>query len=707
MTDRRSSTGKRSGISATVQVAVIMITVALISVFSVGIFNLVSARDVLQGVSEDQLSDVAAANFDSVVGRFDAMENLGVVLASDRGVVEALSDLDAAYMELPSTVDAEQDAELLAAYEDELLDAPAAENDPGPADLMPESAQARYLQYWYIAQNPNEDRSLLVMAEDGSTYSEVHAKYHPGLRSIAADSNLGDLILVNTEGTVVYSVDKNIDVGTNLLNGPYNDSVLARAAFDVGGNLGVGEAGTTDLDFYAPAMYAPTTFIVSPVPGGESIIGYALFEIRAETLTEMVTNDFNWVEAGLGETGEIYLVGDDLSLRSESRLWIEDAEVFLDETSTENGDAVAQDVATRRTSVLTQPVVTEAVEQALATGSFNGTATDYLGRETVTVATSIDVGTGQWVVVGAVTTEEAYGSLQSYVNLLIVMAVILIPVVAIVAVVVARRTLRPIEDLVMVADEVGSGRTDVSAPYFGHDEFDDVSERLNEVIEVMRVQDQELDIADAETTELLLASMPQDLAQQIIDGDTTMNQELRHATIVVVTVGDPSTIDPVGQDQLADRTVRIAGKLTEIAKESGVEVLHSSTAQYVFALGLDVEAPEANKGVAFASDVQSAFGELSDELGVAITSRVGLSAGQVVQGIVGSDRMAFTVWGVPLNDATDLSMASAPGEIVVDAAVAGRLDDEWSLEPMDELVDVSGGRLDGWRIVGRAQVKQS
>jgi hypothetical protein len=257
-----------------------------------------------------------------------------------------------------------------------------------------------------------------------------------------------------------------------------------------------------------------------------------------------------------------------------------------------------------------------------------------------------------------------------------------------------------------VADEVGGGRTDVSAPDFGHDEFDDVSRRLNEVIAVMRVQDQELDIADAETTELLLASMPQEIAQQIIDGDTTMNQELRHATIVVVTVGDPSTIDPVGQDQLADRTVRVAGKLTGIAKENGVEVLHSSTTQYVFALGLDVEAPEANKGVAFAANVQEAFGELSEELGVPITCRVGLSAGQVVQGIVGSDRMAFTVWGVPLNDATDLSMASAPGEIVVDAAVAGRLDDEWSLEPMDELVDVSGGRLDGWHVVGRATVSQ-
>jgi class 3 adenylate cyclase len=198
--------------------------------------------------------------------------------------------------------------------------------------------------------------------------------------------------------------------------------------------------------------------------------------------------------------------------------------------------------------------------------------------------------------------------------------------------------------------------------------------------------------------------MPEELAEQIMSGDTSMRQALRHATIVVVTVGDPSTIDPVGQDSLANRTVQIAGRLTGIAKEQGVEVLHSSTTQYVFALGLDVEAPEANKGVAFASDVQQCISELAEELGVPMTCRVGLSAGQVVEGIVGSDRMAFTVWGVPLNDATDLSMAASAGEIVVDAAVAGRLDHEWSLQPIDELVDLSGGQLDGWRVVGRAEV---
>lgn len=706
MTSTRSSTGAESGVGATAVVASFMIAVALVSVFAVGMYNLASVRDVLSGVSQDQLSDVAASNFQTVVGRLDAIENLAGVLASDRSIAGALGEFDVAYTDLPSTVTTEFDAELLAAYEEELADAPAADTDPLPADLVPASPQAEYLQYWYIAQNPNEDRAMLDRAADGSSYSDVHERQHPRLRSIVEGSDLGDLILVNLEGTVVYSVDKNIDVGTNLIEGPHNDTVLARAAMVVGPRTGAGQAGATDVEFYAPALYAPTVFIVSPVSNGESVIGYLLIEVPAAVLTDLVTNSSDWTEAGLGETGEVYLVGDDLTLRTDSRLWLEDPPTFLSETLNENGETVATDVQTRRTSILTQPVLTEAVETALATGAFNGTADDYLGRETITIAKSIDVGDGQWVVVGAVTTDEAYSGLQAYVFLLIVMALVLIPLVVLAAAIASRRMLRPVGDLVDVADEVGIGRTDVSAPSFGHDEFGDVAERLNDVVGVMRVQNLELEAADAETTEVLLASMPEALATQIMSGDTTMRQELQYATIVVVTVGDPSADDPVGQNSLADRAVQIAGRLTRIAKELGVELLHSSTTQYVFALGLDVERPEANKGVAFAFEARRAVEDLNDEIGVITTCRIGLSAGQVVQGIVGTERMAFTVWGVPLNDATDLSMASAAGEIIVDAAVAGRLDDEWSLRPMDDLVDLSEGRLDGWRVLGRTEVAQ-
>jgi class 3 adenylate cyclase len=347
------------------------------------------------------------------------------------------------------------------------------------------------------------------------------------------------------------------------------------------------------------------------------------------------------------------------------------------------------------------------VEEALATGSFSGATLNYLGIETLAVAESIDIAAGQWVLVGEVSSDEAYAELRSYVNLLIILIVTLVPLLAIVAVLLSRRMLRPIDDLVSVADDVGRGRTDIASPFFGNDEFDDVSRRLNGVIDAMRSQERELEAADAETTELLLAAMPARLAEQMMSGDFSLSQELHDATIVVATVGDTSVVDAVGQDSLADRTVQIAGQLAGVARDRGVEVLHSSTTQYVFALGLDVEAPEANKAVAFASDVQETIRRLADEFDADITCRVGLSAGQVIQGIVGSDRVAFTVWGVPLDYATDLSMASAPGEILVDATVAGRLDPEWSLEPVNELVDLSGGRLDGWRVLGHALASQN
>ncbi|MGI9585684.1 MAG: hypothetical protein ACR2N7_08855, partial [Acidimicrobiia bacterium] len=257
MTTTQQLKDAATGVGATVQVAGFMIAVALVSVFAVGIYNLVSARDVLQGVSQEQLSDVAASNFESVVLRLDAYGDLAAMLASDRGVVKALGEFDSAYDELPTTSTGEYDADLLAAYEAEFASAPVADDDPDPATLVPESAQAQYLQYWYIAQNPNEDRAMLDGASDGSSYSDVHASHHPAFRAVARGANLGDLVFVNLEGTVVYSVDKNIDVGTSLVGGPHSDSVLAHAAMEVGQDTGAGQSTSTDLEFYAPALYAP------------------------------------------------------------------------------------------------------------------------------------------------------------------------------------------------------------------------------------------------------------------------------------------------------------------------------------------------------------------------------------------------------------------------------------------------------------------
>lgn len=116
----------------------------------------------------------------------------------------------------------------------------AAHDDPLPAVLIPESAQTRYLQYLYVAEDKRSDRAMLDRAADVSSSSDVHEQYHPTPRSIVGGSSSGDLIFVNVEGTVVYSVEENIDVETRLVDGPHSDSVLTHAALEVGPRKGSG-----------------------------------------------------------------------------------------------------------------------------------------------------------------------------------------------------------------------------------------------------------------------------------------------------------------------------------------------------------------------------------------------------------------------------------------------------------------------------------
>jgi class 3 adenylate cyclase len=687
-------------------VAIVMVAAAIISIAAIGIFNLISARDALNGASERELSDIAASNVRALLDRAEATRRAAVVLANDPAVEFALDDMASAFRALPEATVAEQQAALEAAYGSELEGAPSSSEDPPPEALVPTSGRAQHLQYWYIAQNPNEERALLDKASDGSSYSDRHAVHHPMLRAMATAAGPGDLLLVDPDGIVVYSVDKNIEVGTDLISGPHQDGVLAEAILSARDDVGAGEAGGTDLRFYAPARYAPTSFIVSPVGGEAGLSGYVAVEFSGSDLTYFTTNGLDWKGAGLGDTGEIYLVGGDRTMRSDSRLWLEDPDEYLADAR-EQDPATADEIATRRTTMLTQPVDTEAVDEALVRGSFAGLSSDYLGRETYTVAESIPIQDTLWVIVSSVTTEEAYSSLRNYLWDLLILVLILIPIVVLGAWVTSRRILRPVDVLVSAAQEVGEGSADVVAPDFGKDEFGDVSVRLNDVIDAMQRQEEELHAADEQTTELLLASMPAPLADRMLKGDRSVEHEVRTATVMVGVIDDPQAVDPVEQDALAGRTVEVAAQFKALAERYGAEKLQSSSKEYVFAVGLASASAEANDAVAFALGARAVVADVAENSGVALTCRIGLAAGDVVEGLVGEQRISFTVWGAPVTLAGDLAGAALPGDVLVDATVAGRLEDRWSLESLDDVANAAGVRLDAWRVTNAIPVAQT
>ena len=121
-----------------------------------------------------------------------------------------------------------------------------------------------------------------------------------------------DLYLVEADsGTVLYSAAQEDDLGTDLANGPYRQSGLARLWQKV-----VASGATAFVDFspYAPMRNEPTAFIGSPLLDDDG----RTYAMVAMQLSIEEINDIMLARAGMGETGESYLVGPDYLMRSDS-----------------------------------------------------------------------------------------------------------------------------------------------------------------------------------------------------------------------------------------------------------------------------------------------------------------------------------------------------------------------------------------------------
>jgi methyl-accepting chemotaxis protein len=174
------------------------------------------------------------------------------------------------------------------------------------------------LQYNYIRANshPLGSKHLLDRADDTSRYSEWHAKIHPIIRKYLEKFGYYDIFLVDPDsGDIVYTVFKELDFSTSLIDGP-NARTNFGEAFRMANAAGNKDAVIlVDYAPYLPSYEAPAGFIASPIFDGDKKIGIAMFQMPIDRLNAVMGE-----RAGLGETGETYLVGPDKLMRSDSFL---------------------------------------------------------------------------------------------------------------------------------------------------------------------------------------------------------------------------------------------------------------------------------------------------------------------------------------------------------------------------------------------------
>jgi two-component system, sensor histidine kinase and response regulator len=259
------------------------------------------------------------------------------------------------------------------------------------------------LQRIYIHENayPVGEKEKLDRGADNSNYSSVHGQYHPWLREILEERGYYDIFLFNTEGELVYTVFKELDFATNIVTGLWKDTDLGNAFRTARDNVASGEQSFFDFKPYAPSQDEPASFISEPVfDESGSFIGVLVFQMPIKRINKIMH-----VAAGMGETGETYIVGEDMLMRSDSRF-------------------------SRASTILNTRVNNDSVKLALQGKTSVHITDDYRNVSVMSAYTSLDILGTRWVVLSEIDETEIFEPIYTLRNYMFTNLVALLIVVA-------------------------------------------------------------------------------------------------------------------------------------------------------------------------------------------------------------------------------------------------------------------------------------
>lgn len=197
-------------------------------------------------------------------------------------------------------------------------------------DYLPKSKSGLLLQNQFLT------KSGLV---DGQEYNLLHQQYDTYLQPLINLHGFYDLFLLDSKGNVIYSATKETDLGTNLLSGPYKTSGLAKVFRESRSAKKGSQQAFAHASFqpYEPSYNLPASFIGMPIYSDNQYIGSIAVQLPIEPINKIMTFNGNVANAGLNSTGEAYLIGDDFTMRNDSRFIADIKDPLITELGTTIG----------------------------------------------------------------------------------------------------------------------------------------------------------------------------------------------------------------------------------------------------------------------------------------------------------------------------------------------------------------------------------
>ena len=298
-------------------------------------------------------------------------------------------------------------------------------------------------------------------------YDDICKDLNNSLSNFIDTHTYPDLLLIcQKHGHVVYSWAKGDDLGTNLSAGKYSNTILAELWRKT---RNADKPVLVDMKEYAPA-HGAVMFVGAPIIQRGKRLGVLAFRIPVNRIDQIMNE-----RTGQGETGETYLVGDDLLMRSNSRF--------------EN-----------KPTVLTKKIDTIAGWAGKNNTSGRGIIKGYRGSNVLSVYSYFELKekfdtTFEWSFVTEIDEAEINQPIYSLTSAIIIVALFVFIIMALAAVFLNRTLTKPLIILREIAEKISRGDLDARVKIKTNDEigslsssFDTMTDNLQNAIQASTME---------------------------------------------------------------------------------------------------------------------------------------------------------------------------------------------------------------------------
>jgi class 3 adenylate cyclase len=580
-------------------------------------------------------------------------------------------------------------------------------------DYAPKSPAAVRLQNHYLVANPyppGQKSKLDTATEHGNgklcPYCEAHKKFHSSFRKIVERFGYHDLLLVDEDGHVVYSVAKEPDFGTSLVIGPYRNTKMAKAVRDCLKSHAGGTVILSDFEEYEPSKGLPSAFLCSPIvnPRTGKRFGALVLQLSNREIDRVVSGDHGWVRDGLGRSGDSGVVGPDFLLRSNARNFVERPEAHL-EAMRRRGESEKQIMRVKAygSTALLMEVRLPSVQAALQGKSGVLKQKGRSGAMSLVSYAPLSIPGVQWTIGTRMDESEILAPLNELIREMVLTVLLVMALTGLIGFFAGRRFAQPILSLAHAASRIAAGDLTARAMVKSRDEIGLLGQNFNTMAESIEVKNRTIEEKNRENEALLLNILPEPIAERLKSGEGSIADHFAEVTVLFADiVGFTVLSSRIPPGEVVEFLNQLFSRFDALAHQLGVEKIKTIGDAYMAVAGIPHPAEDHARRVAeLALGIVEETRKYGVERGMDIAIRVGLNSGPVVAGVIGTSKFIYDLWGDTVNVASRMESHGEAGQVQVTRPVYDALKEQYHFTARGT-VEVKGkGAIETWLLSRR------